>query len=143
MQPKTRKLILTSIAAIFVIAAAVVYWQWNKPHKNVEDADAIEINAVDLYRIFTSDSAKARLLYVDKVLKVTGEIDKISFNQQAQQVILLKTGIDAAYINCTMEKKNNGCKSGEKIAIKAICSGYISGDADMGLPGDVFLIRGY
>jgi len=121
----------------------VGYVMWNKPHKNVKDASAVKITAAELYHSFIADSAKARTLYTDKVVEVAGEITKVTLNQQAQQIILLKTAVDGAYINCTMEEKADGHKVGGNISIKGICSGYISGDIDMGLPGDVFIVRGY
>jgi hypothetical protein len=140
---KKKKIILLIITAVILAACITVYLQWNKPHKNVKDADATEIKAQDLYNSFVTDSAKARSLYVDKVVAVKGEVAKLSLNQQSQQVILIKTAVEGAYINCTMEKEAAGLKAGDNTSIKGICSGYISGDADMGLPGDVFLIRGY
>jgi tRNA_anti-like len=143
MQNKTKKIILISAAVIIAVTAITGYLLWNKPHKNVKDADAAEITAMNLYNIFINDSIKARALYVDKVIQVSGEVAKLSVNQQAQQLVLFKTAVDGAYINCTMEEKASGFNAGDHIIIKGICSGYISGDIDMGLPGDVFLIRGY
>lgn len=143
MTKKTKKAILIAIVAAAVIAAITGYMLWNKPHKDVESADAVKITALDLYNIFITDSSKAKSSYTDKVLLVSGEVNKISINQQDQQVILIKTSVSGAFVNCTMEGKSEGVKAGDNITIKGICSGYISGDADMGLPGDVFLIRGY
>ncbi|MEO6542390.1 MAG: hypothetical protein ABIN74_15415 [Ferruginibacter sp.] len=143
MSRRSKKIILITIATVIVAACIIVYVQWNKPHKNVQDANAMQITAPVLYGSFVTDSANARSLYVDKVVEVKGEVAKISLNQQAQQIILIKTAVDGAYINCTMEQETVGLKAGDTTCIKGICSGYISGDADMGLPGDVFLIRGY
>jgi hypothetical protein len=42
-----------------------------------------------------------------------------------------------------MEESANNIKEGDVISVKGICSGYIPGDKDMELPGDVFLIRCY
>ena len=134
---------LSVIAVVIVAACITVYLVWNKPHRNVKDAGAVEIQAPALYNSFVADSSKAKSLYVDKVLQVEGEVAKLSMNQQSQQVVLLKTAVEGAYINCTMEKEAVGLKAGDNTSIKGICSGYISGDADMGLPGDVFIIRGY
>lgn len=129
--------------AVMLTAATVGYLIWNKPHKNVLEADAAKISAAELYNSFINDSAKARSLYVDKVVQVSGEAAKVSLNQQAQQIIFITTPVSGAFINCTMEKKINGIRQGDKVTLKGICSGYISGDADMGLPGDVFILRGY
>lgn len=143
MTRRTGKIALGLILLVITIAVGIAYRAWNKPHKNVEDADAIPVTAVELYNSFVKDSAKANALYSNKVLQVTGEVNEITENQQAQQVLFLRTGVDNAFINCTVEGKKLTAKPGERIRIKGICSGYIAGDADMGLPGDVFLVRSY
>jgi len=143
MTKKTKKILLGTVVVVIVITAITGYMMWNKPHKNVRDADAVKITAVDLYNSFITDSAKANTLYTDKVVLVSGEVSQVSLNQQAQQVILINTAITGAFINCTMEEKAADFKAGDTITIKGICSGYISGDIEMGLPGDVFLIRAY
>ena len=135
--------ILIFFIALVLIAVAAGYMMWNKPHENVKDASAVKISAVDLYKIFTSDSAKASSMYLNTVVAVSGEVLQVSNNQQKQQVILLKTQTAGASINCTMEENANNVKAGDTIVLKGICSGYISGDPDMGLAGDVFLTRCY
>ena len=142
MQKKYKNLTII-ITAVVLVTGVTMYFLWNKPHKNIKDATAVELSAVNLYTVFITDSLKAKSLYVDKVIQVLGEVARLSLNQQAQQIILIKTAVDGGYINCTMEKKNNALKAGDKITLKGICSGYISGDIDMGLPGDVFLVRCY
>ena len=135
--------ILIFIIALILSAVAAGYMMWNKPHENVKDANAVKISAVEMYKIFTSDSAKARSMYLNTVVAVSGEVVQVSNNQQKQQVILLKTQTAGASINCTMEENANNIKAGDAIMLKGICSGYISGDPDMGLAGDVFLTRCY
>ncbi|MBL0183785.1 MAG: hypothetical protein IPP96_16455 [Chitinophagaceae bacterium] len=140
----SRKRIILIAAICIVLAAAITgYMLWNKPHKEVKDASGVKITATELYNNFITDSAKARTLYTDKVVQVTGEVARLALNQQDQQIILIKTPVSGAYINCTMEEKTNAVKEGASVTVKGICSGYISGDAEMGLPGDVFLVRGY
>jgi hypothetical protein len=143
MAPKTMKIMLITVIAVIAVVAVTVYMTWNKPHKNVKDATAVKTTGVDLYNSFITDSARANKLYADKVVLVSGEVSQVSQNQQAQQIILIKTAVNGAFINCTMEGKAADCKTGDKISVQGICSGYITGDADMGLPGDVFLVRGY
>jgi flagellar basal body-associated protein FliL len=135
--------ILIFFTALVLIAVVAGYMMWNKPHENVKDASAVRISAIDLYKIFTADSAKARSTYLNTVVAVSGEVKQVSHNQQNQQVILLKTQIADAFVNCTMEENANNIKAGDSIVLKGICSGYIGGDIDMGLAGDVFLTRCY
>lgn len=138
-----KKIILIPVLVLVVAAALTGYILWNKPHKDVKDADGLRIAATELYNQYISDAAKAKLLYTGKVLQVAGEVARSALNQQDQQIILIKTRVSGAYINCTMEEKAEPLKEGDHVTIKGICSGYISGDAGMGLPGDVFLVRGY
>lgn len=116
---------------------------WNKPHKNVRDAAALQVSAAELYSKFINDTIIANLLYRDKVVQISGKVQKLFLNQLSQQVILVKTPIPDAFINCTMDATKNGLAPGDSIAIKGICVGYIGGDIDLGLPGDVFITRCY
>jgi hypothetical protein len=143
MTKKNKKLVLLIMAAVLLVTTVAIYMVWNQPHKNVKNAAATEIAAIELYNIFTTDSIKAKSLYIGKVVQVPGEVSRLSMNQEGQQVIFLKSAVDGAFINCTMEESVSGIAPADKVIIKGICSGYIAGDMDMGLPGDVFLIRGY
>jgi len=135
--------ILFIFIGVALCAFIIGYRIWNKPHSDVKDADAVETNAISLYNSFTSDSAKAKSVFLDKIIKVSGVVEKVLVNQQQQQIILLKTSVSGASVNCTMEQNRNKIKQGDKVVLKGICSGYINGDTEMGIPGDVFLIRCY
>ena len=143
MKRRVRKNILFIFLAFVITAAIAGYLLWNKPHRNIKDANGIETNAIALYNIFITDSAKAKSTYLNKIVIVSGIVKEVSVNQQHQQIILLKTSVPDASVNCTMEENTNNCKAGDTIRLKGICVGYIGGEADMGLPGDVFLIRCY
>lgn len=143
MKGKLKTNILIFLIASAFFAFIVGYLLYNKPHRDVKDADAIDTDAVNLYNIFISDSAKANATYLNKVVKVSGTISGISVNQKHQKIILLKTSVSGGSVNCTMEENINNYKVGDNIILKGICSGYIPGDVDIGLPGDIFLIRCY
>lgn len=105
------------------------------------------ITAVELHKIFASDSGKAKNTFIGdennkKVTRVSGEVAELKKDQQQQQVILLKTSTEGAFINCTMEEKSAPVKVGTIITIQGMCTGY-NFDADMGIPGDVVLLRCY
>lgn len=143
MTGKLKRNILLFLIADALIAFIAGYYTWNKPHRDIKDASAIETNAINLYNIFINDSAKANVVYLNKVVKVSGTISGISVNQKHQKIILLKTLVPGASVNCTMEENINNYNVGDSIILKGICSGYIAGDAELNLPGDVFLIRCY
>lgn len=131
------------LLVLMLAGAGVVYFLWNKPHKDVSSVDGIEVAASALYQEFIKDSAAANLRYIDKVVQVSGMVKAVSVNQQQQKVVSLQTGAGDAAINCTMEQQDAVLKEGAAIAIKGICSGLGEGDADLGIMGDVYLIRCY
>ena len=143
-----KKKILFAIFVVVVCAASVGYYLYNKKHFSVEDATpAAKITAEALHQTFTTDSSLAKNKFIGdennhKVIKVDGEIAAIKEDQQGTTIVLLKTDTDGAFINCTMEGKIENINAKSKIVIKGICTGY-NFDADMGIPGDVILIRCY
>ena len=138
----TRSIFFIFIAGV-AIATIIGYQLWNKPHKDIKDAHAIKTTAIALYSYLTNDSSRMKSVLINKIVAASGEVKVISKNQQDQQILLLETNIPGASVNCTMEEAVNNIKVGETILLKGICIGYIGGDKDMGLPGDVFLIRCY
>ncbi len=141
MSNANKILILTFLLVAVIVLIGLV--MWNKPHKNVADANTIQVAPDDLYNEFVKDSAQARTKYITKVVEITGEIADVFANEQYQTVVLIKTAIPGVYINCTFEQKEVNVKKGTTIVVKGICDGYNSGDADMGIPGDVILVRCY
>ncbi len=143
MTTKTKRSIGIIILLLILIGGTIGYKMWNKPHRSVENTDGTKVTAQTLYVTYQNDSVSAKKQYTDKVVEVSGTLSKRSTNQQNETILLISTGADGAYINCTMEGKVDDIKEGNSVTIKGICSGYIGGDADMGLPGDVVLVRGY
>ncbi|MES2430076.1 MAG: hypothetical protein V4556_04005 [Bacteroidota bacterium] len=136
------KILLLTLLLIAVIAIIGLV-MWNKPHSDVEGAGTIKVSPDDLYNAFVKDSAAAKNMYINKVVEVSGEVSETFTNEQFQTVVLLKTATERVSINCTFEEKEVQVKKGTNIAIKGICDGYNSGDADMDIPGDVVLVRCY
>lgn len=143
MGKKFKRYILLIFIIIITIIALIGYRIWNMPHQDIKNAVAVKTSAIKLYNSLTNDSANTKALFVNKIVAVSGEVKQVSRNQQNQQVILLKTNISNGSVNCTMEENIKNIKAGDMILIRGICIGYIGGDNDMQLPGDVFLIRCY
>jgi hypothetical protein len=140
---KKIKIFLVIIICLFVVGSVIAYRMWNKPHMNVKDATSVKTTAVELYNTFLKDSSTAKNKYTDAVVEVSGEVTQVNKNQLNQTVVFLKTNTQDAAINCTMEDTAQNIQPGGQVTIKGICNGYNSGDADMGIPGDILLIRCY
>ena len=140
MRWKTKKNVFLFFILLAGIAAVIIYKAWNKPHQDIRDADAVKTTASELYINLDHNSSNS-LIFINKVVLVSGKVSHVLKNEQNQQVILLKTNTPGSFINCTMEEPANTIKEGDSISLKGICSGYSGGE--LGLPGDVFLIRCY
>ncbi|MGN6194325.1 MAG: OB-fold protein [Ginsengibacter sp.] len=143
MERKTKRNIFSIFIAMIVIAAVIGFMMWNEPHRDIKDSTALKTTAVVLYSNLTKDSARMKSKLVNQIVEVSGEVKNVLKNQKGAQIILLKTNTSGGSINCTMEEKISNVKPGETISIKGLCSGYIGGDPDIDLPGDVFLVRCY
>lgn len=141
--PRNFKTILFIFTALALCSFALGYLIWNKPHEDVLNADGMETDAFSLYNSFTSDSSKAKISFLNKIIKVSGVLQEVTANQQKQQIILLKSPVQGASVNCTMEQNCKNVKPGDKVVIKGICSGFSGGIPEMNIPGDVLLVRCY
>jgi tRNA_anti-like len=143
MAVKTKKLVLYGIILAALAGGVYGYYFWNKPQTDVESAEAVKTSAADLYKTFMTDSATSNKTWQQKIVEVSGIADKISVNQKNEKVLLIKTETDGAFVNCTMEGNAEGVKENSSVIIKGICMGIGQGDADLGIPGDVYLTRCY
>ncbi len=131
------------LCILILIGVSVAFYLWNKPHQDIAHAVGIKTDAVTLYNVFITDSIAAKKKYIQQVIEVSGTINNISKNQQNQMVTLINTDTNGAFINCTLEQESNTLQVGQSISIKGICTGIGQGDADLGIKGDVYLVRCY
>jgi hypothetical protein len=131
---KKRSLIIFILLAVLIGTAILfIYTKWNKAPESIDKADAVQINATDLFREFSENEQQATQTYNGKVLEITGIVSSIATNQEGKTIVQLQTNDPLFGINCTMEKEEM-IKEGETVTIKGICSGFTT---------DVILIRCY
>lgn len=130
---KRSVIVFILFAALIGAASLFFYTKWNKPHKSVENADAVQIYADDLFSAFSENEQQATEKYNGKVLEITGTVSSTATNQEGKTIVQLQTNDPMFGINCTMEK-NTTLKEGETVTLKGICSGFTT---------DVIIIRCY
>jgi hypothetical protein len=136
-----KKLVLI-VVGVLAIAGVFVFKAISKGPVDVAKAKAQQVTAPVLYNEYLTDSSRSANKFTAKVLLVEGVVNEIvpaSANRQA--LVKLKTSVAGAFINCSMEFTNATISKGDAIKIKGICSGLGEGDADLGIPGDVYLSR--
>lgn len=118
--------ILLSIAGIGLVAGLILlYWIFNKPHRDVAKEKGIELTAQQLYDAFKNNETQANSLYLDKAIQLSGTVADISTNQAGQKVVNFSTNDPLVMINCTFKTDPGSLKAGDTITFKGICTGYI------------------
>ncbi len=129
MSPKSKKLlkILALLLVVGVVAGGFIgYKMYNKPHRNVEAASSVKIEAVQLVTEYETNEAEANKKYLDKVLNVSGKVTEISKNQDGNHVVTL-VGSDMGTVICTVEDKAAAPPAaGDVVTVKGICTGYLT-----------------
>lgn len=123
------------IAGLVLIAAAfgVGYYLWNKPHENMQSAEAAaSVEAAALYQAFTTDEAKANTDYLGKTIQVSGTVTTVtlSIGDPKSFKVNLDTGDPLGAVVCELDKLSEHPRTqfnnGEKVTFKGKCTGYLS-----------------
>ncbi len=118
--------VLLTIAAIGLIAGLLmVFWIFNKPHRDVAKEKGIALSAQQVYDAFRTNEASANSKYLDKAIELTGTVADVSTNQEGQKVVNFSTNDPLVMINCTFKTDPGNLKAGDTITFKGICTGYI------------------
>jgi hypothetical protein len=123
MKPIFKKILL-AVLVLVVIAVSYGLYQWYKPHRNVQNEEAVIVTAPALYKAFQANEKDPR--YLDKAIQVSGVITETKTNQAGKTVCILQTDDLIFGINCTFTK-NTTLQPQQQVTIKGLCTGYLSG----------------
>jgi hypothetical protein len=118
------------VCITFFFLAGYGYYLFNKPIESLKSYQPDQIlDANQFLSVFEEDESKANKLFLDKVIQVSGTIEKIE-----NQSIYIKTDNPMSSIIFEMESGQDISllKSGDTTTIKGLCTGYLM---------DVVLIR--
>ena len=139
------KIILGVILLVGIAGAVIGYRMWNQPHRDIHDeAAAFETSAVDLAAEFQKDAMAAEKKYHDKVVSFKGNVSEITPGDSLTSVSL--KGNDFCGVVCEMlpgtKDAVSKIKVGDAVTVKAFFMGFIEGDVEFGMPGDVMFKKG-
>ncbi len=128
---------LQYLLLLAVIGGGFVYWLWNKPHENMERADAdIAIAATTLFDQFNEDETAANTAYLDKVIAVSGQVSSSSKNEDGQVKVTIQSSDEMFGIICELDPLTTHQRTeftpGETVTMKGKCTGKLM---------DVVLVR--
>lgn len=123
-----KKLIPIVILIAAIIGGTVAYRLYNKPHRDIASEEAaFSLTADALFDAFEADEAAANAKYLDKVVKVTGEVAEVTENSAGQAVITI-TAANAMLggVSATMQEAGEAdISEGETVTVKCRCTGYL------------------
>ena len=124
MTKKWKILLIVSLLVI-VAGAAVAFYMWNKPQRNVENEKGIALTASQLVKEFQENEQQANAKYLDKAIEVRGVVAETGQNQEGITTVTLSSDDAFTGVFCTL-KENTEVAAGSNITIRGICSGMLS-----------------
>jgi len=120
--------ILTFVLLGIIIGIFMWLYAFRKADISVASKKAdIEIKAADFLKNFTDNEETANKTYLDKVVLVSGIIDKITEDSTSVS-IYLKNPQDMAGVMCGFNKAaidKSSLRVGDTVRIKGICTGFL------------------
>jgi len=120
-----RKLLIRAVTVLILIAIAVGYYLYNKPHVNVQKHKIeYQLTVDELLADFAQDAAAANEKYSGKIILVTGKLASLPDDHHFNLVINGDTGS----ANCEMDSlyldKLSTHKTGDLVNVKGILVGF-------------------
>lgn len=121
------------IIALALLALAVsggyyyVFVYSKNHHRNIQSEKSVSIQADSLSVQYQSDEAKANILYLNKVLRITGTILSIGKDQTGKITLMMGKADAFSNVSVTLTQTNPiQQKVGDTISIKGVCTGALS-----------------
>lgn len=121
------KKVLIFIVVGLVVAVGVVYFVYNKPHRDVASEDAkFVLTADQLFDEYEADEAAANTKYLDQTVEVSGEIAELGTNDGGQAfVILAAENAMIGGVSATFEGERSALAVGQQVSLKCRCTGKL------------------
>ena len=117
------KKILVAISFLAVMGGYTGYYLWNKPHKKVENMEAINITSETLCKEYNENEKAADGMYLSKAIEISGTVDQIDKNLDGGTMIIFQSADRLSSIQCSMREKSISVSKGQRVIIKGLCSG--------------------
>ena len=128
---------LKYVLLVVVLGVAFGYYQYNKPHKDINKASSdLKIEAPQLFNEYSNNEATANEKYLDKIVEITGVVREVSPDEEGNTSVTLDSGSEMFGVICQLdnltEQKKTEFEIGETVTFKGICTGMLM---------DVVLVR--
>ena len=126
------KKVLLVLLALAALGAGIGFYMFNKPLTSTQSMKTdYKIQSNALLTDFEENEVEANAKYLDKVIEMTGEIDKVEIKDEKTSVYLA-TDNPLSSIIFQLEQPLEDLSEGQVVTLKGICTGYLM---------DVVLVR--
>ena len=125
LQKTINLVIIVIIALVLTIGDIWLFVQYLPSHyrRDISQEQGVSLTANELIHQFQSNENLANTLYNNKVVEITGEVEK-SETDSSNTTLVLKAGIEGASISCRLQHKQD-VVSGATVTVKGLLTGYI------------------
>lgn len=129
-----------------MVAGLVVgYIIWNTPHRDINsEAADFTLTAAEAASEFEKGAAEAEKKYTEKVVEFSGQVNKVVPGDSITSLMI--AGNEAYGVLCEMLPEENEraakVKKGDQVKVKAFYKGYMEGEPDFGMAGDILFKKG-
>lgn len=127
-----KSILVLTILAIALSAFAVWYFIIYEGENNRRDPSkeqGILITPQSIIQEFQTNEEAANKKYLNKVVEITGDVEKLETNESGSTVIL-KTNFEESAISCRL-KDNQKVKNFSTITVKGILTGFVLGTVQL------------
>ena len=126
-------IIAVVIVVLIAIGGLIGYRMYNKPHADVNEAEAITVTAEAIYKEFETDESTANLKYTgeNKVVQVSGTVGEITQQDTLTYVTLAVPDAMGGVMILTDKSASaaaSNLKPGDQVTLKGFCNGYLMPD---------------
>jgi hypothetical protein len=123
---------LLVLLALGAIGAGIGFYMFNKPLTSTQSMKTdYNLQSDALLTAFEENEDEANAKYLDKVIEMTGTIDKVEIKDEKTS-IYIATDNPLSSVIFQLEQPSEGLSKGQVVTLKGICTGYLM---------DVVLVR--
>jgi flagellar basal body-associated protein FliL len=128
MKKMSKIIIALALLALAVLGGYYYVFVYSKNHhRNIQSEKSVSIQADSLSVQYQLDEAKANILYLNKVLRITGTILSIDKDQTGKITLMMGKADAFSNVSVTLTQANPiQQKVGDTISIKGVCTGALS-----------------
>lgn len=96
-------------------------------HRSAADEKTIDVTASQLVTEYQTNEAASNVKYLNKALKITGEVSEVKKDQEGKTTVTIKSNDAFANVFCTLISSGSSQPVvGSKISLKGFCTGFLS-----------------